>query len=239
MTEGDRVVGEEDAAAMRGGQAEISCEKEEDEPEVHRADEEAQRMACERGSGSEAARESVLAWRDRNGGRNAPGADIDTYDAVLGLRSVEQLDGDPVRRRDFRFLQLGDGCVRGGVKENCRWSQRESEERSRGTRTEGREDHEEALAERGRDLAVVELADGQPLLLRQIQSDLCTYAISYVPTLKSLKHAPSQVSRIAVYRPSSSSGSCRPPGNAMWPLHLSVARLARLMNKISAVVPGA
>lgn len=50
---------------MRGGQAEISCEKEEDEPEVHRADEEAQRMACERGSGSEAARVSSRVERSK------------------------------------------------------------------------------------------------------------------------------------------------------------------------------
>lgn len=67
----------------------------------------------------------------------------------------------------------------------------------------------------------------------------------------------SHVSLIAVYRSSSSSASCRPPGNAMCPLHctqsislshakdwnviqrptLSVALDARLMNRISAVVP--
>lgn len=52
------------------------------------------------------------------------------------------------------------------------------------------------------------------------------------------KPTSSHVSRIAVYFSSSSSGSLRPPGNAIWALQRSDALDARLMKSISAVVVG-
>lgn len=62
-------------------------------------------MACERRSGSQPARVGQFFERREFGTtRDAPRTDVDPYDAVLGLRCVKLLNGDPVRRCDFRLL---------------------------------------------------------------------------------------------------------------------------------------
>lgn len=127
---------------------------------MHAADEESKSVASDRAPRGEAT------------------ADVDPYEPILGLRRVEKLDGHPVRRRDFGRLELGHGGVRGCVKEHWRvisdvnWRTHVVITWGAGKRTEWGKDHEEALSETGRDLAVVQLPNGEPFLLRQIKSNL-------------------------------------------------------------------
>lgn len=80
---------------------------------------------------------------------------------------------------------------------------------------------------------------------RRLPSEVVISRSSSRPTCTKLLSArsipiSSQVSRSAVYTALSSDGSCRPPGNAMWLLHLLPAPPAgaRLMNRSSGTVSG-
>lgn len=70
--------------------------------------------------------------------------------------------------------------MRGRVEEDCggAWGQNEAQGGRVQKRTEWGKDHEESFPERGRDLAVVELSDRQPLFLRQVESNLYIHNIS-------------------------------------------------------------